>query len=290
MNNIVEVLGLGPLLDAAGVRAHHGDFEKLYSNLVTGGDHPDVVAEIERAVFDYFAGLELPDEPTLYDHLVLSLREKDTIATFNWDPFLVEAMDRNDNSMPLPQNLFMHGNVAIGHCMEHTPAALGRRDRNCHRCGRPLKQSRLLFPAHKDYSDPFIDNNWKLLRRAMGRAYVVTVFGYSAPATDAEAVDSLIRAWGGPTRRKLEEFEIIDIKGEDELYRVWKQFIHSHHYCTSTSFYKSIIGSSPRRSCEAMWRQLMEARFIESNPIPQNASWAELMAWCQLLLEDEEQT
>jgi hypothetical protein len=33
--------------------------------------------------------LELPDHPTVYDHLLLSLRKKDAIFTFNWDPFLL---------------------------------------------------------------------------------------------------------------------------------------------------------------------------------------------------------
>ena len=44
--------------------------------------------EIETRVDEYFADLELPGHPTIYDRLVLSLREKDLIATFNWDPFL----------------------------------------------------------------------------------------------------------------------------------------------------------------------------------------------------------
>jgi hypothetical protein len=39
--------------------------------------------------------LKLPEEATIYDYLVLSLRSPDIIATFNWDPFLYQAFERN---------------------------------------------------------------------------------------------------------------------------------------------------------------------------------------------------
>jgi hypothetical protein len=42
-------------------------------------------------VREYFAQLELPVEPTIYDALLLSLRDKDAVFTFNWDPFLFQA-------------------------------------------------------------------------------------------------------------------------------------------------------------------------------------------------------
>lgn len=51
--------------------------------------------------------------------------------------------------------------------------------------------------------------------------------------------------------------EIIDIKTEDQLRETWGPFIHTHHYRTATNFYDSWIAQQPRRTCEAMWRQLM---------------------------------
>jgi hypothetical protein len=35
--------------------------------------------------------MEIPDHVTLYDELLLTLRSKDLIATFNWDPLLLQA-------------------------------------------------------------------------------------------------------------------------------------------------------------------------------------------------------
>ena len=36
----------------------------------------------QTAIFQYFSSLSLPGIPTIYDHLLLSLRPKDVIATF----------------------------------------------------------------------------------------------------------------------------------------------------------------------------------------------------------------
>jgi hypothetical protein len=62
MNNLIEVLGLGALLDRHGI-AHTGvNFEALYSGLVTSGKHPDMVRAIEASVFSYFHGMRLPSD------------------------------------------------------------------------------------------------------------------------------------------------------------------------------------------------------------------------------------
>ena len=290
MWNIVDVVGLGEMLDEAGITEHRDDFETLYSNLVIAGEHPELVRKIDSAVFDYFASLELPDEPTLYDHLVRSLRKKDVIATFNWDPFLVQAIARSQDPDLCPVTLFLHGNTAIGHCMDPKPIAVGARGNNCHRCNKPLQDSRLLYPVgQKNYaSDPYIAKSWELLQRFLQDAFVVTVFGYSAPVTDVEAVDLLKAGWENAETRNLEEIEILDIREEEELYNTWEPFIHSHHCRFPTSFYNSIIGLSPRRSCEAMWATLMDVVFIEPNPIPQDAGWDELDDYFNILHEDEQ--
>ncbi|MHA1748548.1 MAG: hypothetical protein ACTSXN_02865 [Promethearchaeota archaeon] len=39
----------------------------------------------------------MTESPTIYDYLILSLRKKDVIATFNWDPLLVQAAWKNRN-------------------------------------------------------------------------------------------------------------------------------------------------------------------------------------------------
>ena len=114
IKNFVEIVGLTALLADHGINPPYGDFEAIYSDIASNPAQVGLREEIELRVQDYFAALELPDTPTLYDHLILSLRPKDVIATFNWDPFLWHAAARNHHFGKAPCLLFLHGNVAIG--------------------------------------------------------------------------------------------------------------------------------------------------------------------------------
>lgn len=69
------------------------DFEAAYSKLFNRGQSKSL-QEINNLVSEYFSELELPDQVNLYDMLHLTLREKDVIATFNWDPFLMQSRIR----------------------------------------------------------------------------------------------------------------------------------------------------------------------------------------------------
>ena len=82
---------------------------------------PKLSSEIEDEIYNYFSSLKIPNELTLYDFLILFLREKDCIATFNWDPLLNQALERNlpflsDYELKPPKLIYLHGNVAVGHC------------------------------------------------------------------------------------------------------------------------------------------------------------------------------
>ncbi len=105
MVDLVGCLGLGQAFQAAGFQKTV-DFEALYDELATTGMHRSLREEIEAKVWSYFDRLQLPDAPTLYDCLLLSMRPKDCIATFNWDPFLAKAFLRNREFAPLPKILF----------------------------------------------------------------------------------------------------------------------------------------------------------------------------------------
>ena len=70
-------------------------FEKLYSDIYGKSEYQELQKKLESKVCDYFCKLQIPDEPTLYDYLILSLTEKDAIISFNWDPFLMQAYRRN---------------------------------------------------------------------------------------------------------------------------------------------------------------------------------------------------
>src|ERR1700690_1135045 len=112
MKNLIDVLGLRQEVDSAGFN-HSADFESFYDDLVTTGSNPLLQTIIENRVSYYFSELRLPDRPTIYDYLVLSLRDKDLIATFNWDPLLIDAYRRNRSIKKLPRIAFLHGNVGI---------------------------------------------------------------------------------------------------------------------------------------------------------------------------------
>lgn len=48
--------------------------------------------------------IQIPERPTIYDQLLLNLRPKDLIATFNWDPLISQAYKRNKDEFDLPPN------------------------------------------------------------------------------------------------------------------------------------------------------------------------------------------
>ena len=287
MCDLVEILELSTVFEEVGVNYTGRNFEEVYSDLYERLAYEEARMEIETRVRDYFARIQIPEPPTLYDHLVLSLREKDVIATFNWDPFLFQACARNHKFAKPPRLIFLHGNVAIGYCpTDRIKGAVGSR---CRVCGRLLISSPLLYPIKKkDYvSDEFIKSEWQGLRGALNAAYAFTIFGYSAPQSDVEAIELLKTGWGSAEEKALEQIEIIDIKHEQELAKTWEPFIHSHHYETTQSFYTSWIGRHPRRSCDAIWRQFMDIEYLSDNPIPMSLQFDAQLRWYQQLVEAE---
>lgn len=287
--DFIDTLNLRPVLIDAGVFVEGENFENLYSRLAIEGKHPGLLKMLESEVFRYFSELQLPTHPTLYDHLLLSLRPKDFIATFNWDPFLVQAFARCKHLADMPKCLYLHGNVAVGSCLRHEQMSIGDRGGNCRQCGEPLIGSKLLYPVtQKNYSsDPLISKSWEFIQQAIEECFLLTLFGYSAPATDLDAIGLLKEAWGDVNDRSMEETEIIDIRPEEELCTAWDSFIHTHHYQVHASFYDSILGNLPRRSVEMMFREIYDAEFIEYTPLPKEAGWDELAKWIRPYVDQE---
>lgn len=280
MMNFVDTLGIQQILHGSGIIYNGRNFEDIYDEIY---DRPDLLShriQLEDAVSNYFSSLVLPDKATVYDLLVLSLRNKDIVATFNWDPFLIQAIRRNSHlGLGLPTPIFLHGNVLAGYC----PCGkfIGLVGTHCRKCGSELIASKLLFPIkNKDYvGDPFIATQWEILKQELSSAFMVSIYGYGAPSSDIGAVNLMLDAWGSPAYRNLEQFEIINVLPEDELYRTWLPFINSHHYEVHKSLEESWIGMHPRRTGEAYWNQYMDAQFIEDNPAPKNASLEDLQDW-----------
>jgi hypothetical protein len=278
MLDFSEVLGIDNLLAGWGLDPSR-NIEDTFTDLHSRGETRRLNA-LEEAVEAYFGQLMLPSEPTIYDHLVLSLRSKDLIATFNWDPLLIQAYRRNAGRVgSLPRLAFLHGNVAAGFCKQDQ--VLGAAGAICRYCGVPFQRSRLLYPiGDKDYaSDPFIATQWRILDAYFRSAFMITVFGYGAPKTDAAAIGVMQRAWGLPSTRALEQTSFITIQSEDQVRETWRPFIHSHHFEVHADFFDSWLANHPRRSGEAYLAQYLDARFIPNNPIPRNAGFPDLWNW-----------
>jgi hypothetical protein len=101
------------------------------------------------------------------------------------------------------------------------------------------------------------------------------------------AIDLLLNAWGGAQSRSMEQFEIIDVRSEEDLLRAWDRFIHSHHYEVHSTAYDSWLFNHPRRTGEAYINQYLNALFIENNPMPKDGSFDELWEWFTPLVERE---
>ncbi len=292
MADVVDALDLRSLLDSRGYADQAGDFEALYSHLAETGEDSQLLELLEGKVSGYFGSLALPDEPTLYDYLILCLRDKDVITSFNWDPLLWQAACRVASRFGadvVPQVLFLHGNAGIGYCMACSPATQGSIGTQCQKCGRQLQPSRLLFPVtNKDYTkDPSISLSWQAVREALSRAYILTVFGYGAPATDTEAVRLMKEAWGDSDSRGIESVEIIDIRSEDELLDTWDDFICRTHYSVSRCLDETRLMDHPRRSCEGLWSATMMQNPQPFHPFTPNADWDQLAAEVAPLIEQE---
>lgn len=294
MDNFIDLVGLTSIVDKLPRKLQAKNFEKLYTNLYNDNPHSNEIRQIEKVVYDYFNDMELPEEPTIYDYLLLSLRPKDLIATFNWDPFLYQAFVRNGQKAAMPYLSFLHGSVAIGYSKE---------DKRCGKAGWYSKATKsyyeptkLLYPIEKkDYNnDEFISKEWDRVKGWLNAksTKLVTIFGYGAPDTDVEAVNLLNEAWGSPSDRNMEQFEIIDIRPEEEVRNQWDNFIHSHHYDYSTEYFKSSLAYNPRRTAESYFQHIEpltpDEAFSASNPVPTNfKTMEELWDWHQELIDAE---
>ena len=237
MSNFTNVVALDDLVPT---ESRGQNFEEFFSRIAADPNESERTREIEQRVYAYFAALELPNEPTIYDHLVLSLRSKDVVATFNWDPFLLQALRRNESVVKGVEAklLFLHGNVLEAFC-EHD-RVVGVNVARCSKCNQFFEASTLLYPvAKKDYSATFsLKANWLELETALRNAFMVTIFGYSAPRTDVDAIALLKTAWSGERKRDYEQIEIIDIRSQSELLENWSEFIYSHHFHVVDDFFK----------------------------------------------------
>lgn len=231
-----------------------GNFESTFSWIRKKTGFEGQLTLIESLIENYFAGLAIPEQPTIYDYLVLGLRGKDIIATFNWDPFLMQAVQRNRSVAELPDIRFLHGNVAFATCVEHD--ILGVPSETCPFCGKMLERGQLFFPDEdKDYTkDRFVQRDWEIVTARLREAFHLTIFGYSGPATDYKAKRLLLESWSGTPMREISHVEIIDIASDEFLRSRWAEFILYRHDIVVEDFWHSSIARWPRRTAE--WKIL----------------------------------
>lgn len=288
MKNLAQVVGLVPLLRKARVaRSAYSDFEAIYSEIASDNRFVDVKTALERRILGYFDSLELPRQVTMYDKLLLSLRRKDLVASFNWDPLLAQAFFRHRHLRELPEMVYLHGNVAIGTCGEHDKCGFygGR----CGICNREFEQSRLLFPVlDKHYrDDPFIADQWNKLEAKLKDAYLVTIIGYAAPVSDKAAREIMHLAWNQNGSRTLADVEIVNLEPRRKVLKNWADFITRDHFLMTRRTSSTQSFRYPRRSCEALAAASLRNDPWRERPFPQFRRLETLERWCAPLIAAE---
>lgn len=262
MDGFIENLGLQDVLSDIKLKTESKNLEDIYSELYERVDCSFVRNNLESKIFEYFSLLEIPDEPTIYDYLLLSLRKKDCIASFNWDDLIIQAYQRVVKivgKQNMPELIFLHGNIGVGYCPEDY--SMGSIMNTCKKCGNNYNKTKLLYPIkNKNYQDTISTNEWGKLSEYLRRASIITIFGYKAPTTDVEARNLLLDSFNCfEGKRFFDIIEIIEKPGleKDLIYNRWKDFISvtSHHYEIKDSFFSSSLAEAPRRSVEFIYKR-----------------------------------
>lgn len=271
MNDFTETLELTTLLNEAGINPAQ-NFESIYSNI----KDESLRNTIEKQISNYFSSLSLPATATDYDRLLLSLREKDAVFTFNWDPFLFDACWRNQHIAKLPEIFFLHGNVRIGSCIKHQE--FGVKGSLCPICRQKFANIPLLYPIKKkNYSEnEYIKSAWNNARLWFENAFTITIFGYGAPTSDTDAVELIHKAWLKTSSRTLEHIEIIDTADNNLLYERWKPFAPTGHIHIKKNLSESRLLLWPRRTCEALFAPMTRGEACEAFPLTSTDDLTEL--------------
>ena len=273
MNTLASDINIVDLLERWGIDATM-NFEEIFSSLHENNQNEKQIC-LEEKVREYFLSIEIPDEPTIYDYLLLSLNQKDAIATFNWDPLLVQSVYRlKKRGIELPILIFLHGNVFWGKNNSGDSTYIFNKTQI-----NLIEPCPLIYPIRrKDYSsDYLIEKQWNGVKYILEHAFMITIFGYSGPSTDEEAMNLLSEGWGEPKNRNMEQIEIIDLQSEESIISNFNKFIHSHHYYKYENFFESFIFNHPKRTADAYYDQFLDAQFIKNEPIEFTNDWNKLI-------------
>ena len=292
MKGFFETTGLKELYEEIKLESKEDDLEAVYSELYSLPQYISLLKKLENGIVDYFKTMQLPDYMTVYDYLVVALTGKDCIASFNWDPLLIQAYDRISKKITnnLPELLFLHGNVNIGlcnDCKRYRPL----QNKYCDKCGKQLIMPKLLYPVkEKDYNtDMFIKDQWDKFKRYISKSGLVTFFGYSFPLSDEAAREAIISIYSSKFR-KLEIIEVIDINKDDKSFQDnWNDFYKptNGHIKFVKSFWDSIIAEYPRRTSQGYTKWAMGCWNGSDLSLQEQRSILELRRLISPLLKEE---
>ncbi len=120
----------------------------------------------------------------------------------------------------------------------------------------------------------------------------MTIFGYSAPQSDTEAINIMKSAWKQVGQREMEQIEVIDRKPEEVILKSWQDFTYGGHTDYSDNYFGSILAHNPRRTSESYFSHYLpmtiSEAFRKSNPVPHDfKTLKELWKWHEPLIEAE---
>lgn len=286
MGDFIEIVGIEDILKSYEIEYSNQNIEEIYDTIFEENPENPVLTVINDRIVSYFSILQIPEEVTLYDQLILSLQKKDAIFSFNWDPLLLQAYQRNLKLKELPTLYFLHGNVFIGVCKKDKRN--GYFGNKCSICKEYFGPSPLLYPIRKkNYQDEFIANEWNALKWYLDNAFLLTIFGYSAPTTDIEARESILNAWTNNERRDLNETKIINTGNKIRVEKAWSEFIYKSH----GGIYKNARHTRSflytRRSCESWGDAIFQGLPWKENKIPRFRKLEKLQSWVKSLIDEE---
>lgn len=254
MNNFIDNLGLSDIIQKANIQSSSNNFEDIYSEMYSRADCASLRIVLENRVKYYFASFRIPDTPTIYDYIIASMRRKDYIFSFNWDPLIIQAYRRvSELTDDLPLLVFLHGNVGMKICSECKKVQSVENPYCCDCHSTNFNAPQILFPVkNKDYTaNLYLKTAWDEFLDVIAGCTYLTVFGYSAPKSDSKAVEAMRLAFKSNFRR-FDSIEIIDIAPQDVVYESWSPFFKAtnYHYKIINSFWDSSFVEFPRRTIE----------------------------------------
>lgn len=207
--------------------------------------------EFESLVRKKYARLELPEEFTILDRLVLSLTPNDAIVSFNWDDLVIQAYQRMSEYVPeemLPILAFPHGNAqAVYNNKHYTSKRIVT--------STSWFDSPLNMPVDEiDYkSDVFINSQWHILDFFMRNAQMITFFGYRGPDSDEQDLKHLDELFA--KNEICDKIEIID-KDQESAVEVAKRLerfkMQPNWLYPCADFWHSTIAKYPRRTLSVL--------------------------------------